>query len=355
MREVRTCVAEVRRPWFAVATLSLLAFVCGSVPGRAYAQPIDPSSELLDLTWSAPPGCPQHDEVAARVNQIVGPRRAGQRSLQARGELSASKVPPRFRLQLRVGAETSSRTLSDDDCSRLTDAAALVLALDIDPEALTRESNETPAPASEVVAPVSSAVPPPASAPTSVSKAPRRAHRRPPLREAIVGVTLGGRFVFDTGSLPRPTMGIGLAIDLRYGPWALELQGTAFQERFTVGGPHGGVGGAYVRLATGGLFGCFDARTRWADFGGCLGGELGRQATAGVSILRPTESAGLWSAWGPMVRGRAWPKLPISPSAGLLVGFPISASGVAIEQVGAVFEPPNAFVRAFLGVEGKIL
>ncbi|AKV04603.1 hypothetical protein AKJ09_11266 [Labilithrix luteola] len=354
MRDVRTHAAEkvAGRRIVAVA-LSLFAFARGSAPDLAFAQDVAPSDALLDLTWTAPADCPQHDEVVARVDAIVGPRRAGQHSLRARAELSASKVVPRYRLRLLVGAETSPRTLADDDCSRLADAAALVLALDIDPEALTREHAAAPGPVEPTAPPVSTPVPPPAPPPPQ--KKARRARSKPPPQERAIGVTLGGRFVFDSGSLPRPTMGLGLAVDLRRGPWALELQGTAFHERFTVGGPHGGVGGAYVRLATGSLFGCFDGRARWVDVGGCVGGELGRQATEGVSISQPGESAGVWSAVGTMLRVRGWPRLPISPSAGVLVGFPLSASSITIERVGTVFEAPGAFVRVFLGLEGKIL
>lgn len=311
---------------------------------------------LLDLEWSAPAGCPDHAHVVGRVDALVGKRRPAQHSLVARGRITPTGgASPRYRLELTIGGAGSDarapRIMTGDDCARLAEAAALVLALDIDPEAGTHV--EEPEPAPDQHDPVDPEVPalltprtPPLAAPRARRAAPSPSPT--PVRTKGSG---GARLLFDSGSLPRPTLGAAAAFLLVRGPLALDLQAAWFPSRFTISGPHHGVGGAYVSLATFGAHACWGGVAGEVDWRGCLGGELGREATTGVSIAHPESSASLWSAVSGMIRARVWPERSLSPILGVAAVHPLSAATVQIQGFGTVFEPPAALIRLFLGLE----
>ncbi len=333
-------------------------------PSRAAAA--EPEAPLLDLEWIAPTrsGCPTREEVVARVADVVGHVRSSkQRAISARGRVTEngrSAREPRYRLELVIiGSEANERILAGDDCSHLADAAALILALDIDPEALARsDRSDSSAPsgspepstprAAEVVAPAS---PPHApSKPTPPAPA-RRAETPPPRPFHLHG---GARLVLDDGSLPRPTLGAAAFIGIVRGPLVLETQLTTYNERFTVTGPRSGRGGAYVSLAAVEAHACLRpplASGSRIDGRACLTVEVGLESTTGVSVTHPETARGLWSAAGLMIAGRLLPRSRVSPTAGLALAHPIHAPPVFIEGYGTVFEPPFLVVRCILGLD----
>ncbi|MDB5213110.1 MAG: hypothetical protein JWO86_1037 [Myxococcaceae bacterium] len=342
------------------AVACLVIALVALTPMTARAQPAGAASTpLLDLGWSAPDGCPDRAHVVAHVESLVGGRRAGQHSLTARGRITAtggSSPSPRYRLELVVNdaANGAPRTMSGDDCSRLADAAALVLALDIDPDAGTHgDQPPSDAPENEPE-PIDPEVPR-LRAPerTPPLRLPRRdAPPRAPGSTHVEGFA-GARFLFDSGSLPRPTLGVAAAGALVRGPFALDLQAAIYQSQFTLSGPHHGVGGAYVSLATVGAQACWGGIAGEVDWRGCAGGELGRNGTTGVSIAHPESSASVWTALSAMVRARIWPERVISPTIGLGAVHPLTAPTITIQGFGTVFEPPAALIRLFLGVEAQ--
>jgi hypothetical protein len=325
----------------AVGVLSLLGL------RAAHAQEATkPAAPLLQLRWQAPAECPSEAQVIARVEELVGPRRASQRGLVARGVVT--RTGERYRLELSLRAVETARVLSGDDCARLADAAALVMALDIDPDASTREAPAEEPPADPVIP---EAVPTPEQPP--VHQRPRRP--APTVRAASLDVVVGARAVLDSGALPRATMGVGGATNLSYGPWALDVQVVGYQAQFTVNGPRRGVGGAYVALVALTAHGCLGGVTAGVDLRGCVGLELGRESTRGVSIARPETSSSLWTGVSGMLRGRLWASRSFSPVAGLMILHPIGAPSVTIQGFGTVFRPSPVVVRPFLGVEVHFL
>ncbi len=319
----------------------------------ARAQRAETAPPLLDLTWSAPAECPDRAQVVAHVEALVGERRAGQHALSARGRIIAG-TSARYRLELLVdpsgsNAATPPRTMAGDDCAKLADAAALVLALDIDPDAGTPRDATSSAPPAEQIDPEVPLLRTPERAPPL--RLPRRPRASPtPVKPRLEGFA-GVRFLFDSGSLPRPTLGVAAATELVRGAFALDVQAAVYQSQFTITGPHHGVGGAYVSLATLGALACWGGVAGEVDWRGCAGGELGRDGTTGVSIAHPESSASLWSALSAMVLARVWPERTISPTVGLGATHPLSAPSITIQGFGTVFDPPAVVIRLFLGVE----
>ncbi len=333
------------------------AITTTALSAKADETPAPAATPLLDLAWSAPPECPDKDHVVAEVADLVGPRHPGQRPLTARGTISSRPSPrPYYALELVVGGEAKPRTMTGVDCARLASAAALVLALDIDPGALEREAPAPAAPSGEEPAPPPAGVPPTATpTPTPTRKPGRRrpvVHPRRP--RPSFEATLGPRFVLDVGSLPRETAAAGAAFSIAREALALEVQGTGYGRRFTTNGPRNGAGGAYVDLLSLAAHGCARSLVARVEWRGCLGGELGREATRGISIAQPASSSSVWGAISAVFRARAWPDRVVSPTVGVVVGTPVTAPRVVIDGFQTVFEPPVVFVRAFLGIEAKL-
>jgi hypothetical protein len=330
----------MRGPRLCSVALLALACLAGERTARAEAP--------FDLEWSAPEGCPDRAQVVRRVEEIVGPHPRARRKVSARAWISSvANAAPRYRMELWLGEGAAARTMNGDDCARLAEAAALVIALDIDPDALSRE-DKPPEPAES----------PPPPPPEPAPRAPKRPARRPPATPAApeeprFEAGLGARVVVDAGSLPRPALGLGLVLDVARGPLAFELQGTGYFKRFTVDGPRQGAGGAYVALGTLGAMGCWRGLESALAWRACAGGEIGRESTRGVNIVRPGASAGLWSAFSAMLHVRAWPRLAMSPVAAVVIGHPLSAASVQIEGFGPVFQPSEVFFRLILGAEAK--
>lgn len=325
----------------------------------AYAAPEQgvPGVRALALEWAAPASCPGRDDVLARVDELLESSPTPHRQVSARGVVTESASKPRYRLELVVvGNDASRRSLSGEDCSHLVDAAALILALDIDPEALTRRENEP--------TPHDAGAPTPGSPVSTVGDASVDAAPRPPLVAAApttkpatertrVELSTGARVVLDVGSLPRTTGGIGGALAMSYRHFVLELAGTAYERRFTVDGPREGRAGAWVGLVAGSAHGCYRRTVLEVDWRACVGGELGRESTTGVNLLRTSEVSGLWSAASAMLLARALPRSAVTPVAGFSVVVPIGSPPVLVDNFGTLFDPSAVVLRFMLGLDAN--
>ena len=100
-----------------------------------------------DVAWSAPPGCPDREELLAGISRRRG--RAllpGQVRVNARVTAVAGHQH-RLEIDLDAGARHESRTLSADNCASLVDAAALLVVLVVDgpaPPDPSAEASERP-------------------------------------------------------------------------------------------------------------------------------------------------------------------------------------------------------------------
>jgi hypothetical protein len=100
------------------------AFLLGALlPGTAHAE------VPLELTWEAPSGCPQANDVRSRIRAIAGDAASGMSPLRAEGRVV--RVNSGYQLTLRVyeGGAGHDRTIDSASCADLSGAAAVSLAL----------------------------------------------------------------------------------------------------------------------------------------------------------------------------------------------------------------------------------
>jgi hypothetical protein len=215
-------------------------------PGTAEAPGPDAGGPVgIDLEWRAAPGCPTPDRVVAviealvRREVVIDPTGA----VVARADVVADAN--RWRIDLEVDGPGGSerRRLQADACDVLSEAAALVIATNIDPARVARSLEEAGA-APTAAAPAAST--PPRDGPRTGAGATTPAGRR---RVAMALVVVGGPAL---GAAPKVTgwlqggvnVSIGRAVIGAYG-------GHGFARRAD------GDARLSAALTTGGLRGCF--------------------------------------------------------------------------------------------------
>lgn len=308
----------------------------------------------LTLSWDAPDGCPARDAVEGEVARLVGgtipegpPIAAEARTIAAEGA---------FELTLRtdVEGEHGERTLRADRCDELATAAALILALMIDPEAALRAEPE-PSP----LAPRASMARA-LSAPTRELEPPRTIEVRrgnraaepftdagPPVptRDDGIEVLIGAGVQLDVGTLPSATAavvvegGFGVPlIDGRLRAVFLFPQSAASPEL---------VGASAELMAfSAGVLACLRPIEEARAIGICADVSIGSVFGSSRGISNPAFGVGFWFgaggglalAWQPApwfdVEGMAEILGQIAPSFDVIVG------GAGGERTIVVYEPP---------------
>lgn len=339
-----------------VAFIAFIAFVAASgFEPIAHAQAPHAGERarehapLLALDWNAEASCPSASAFESRVRVLAGEEASGGAPLRVRA--SVTREDRRYVLSLIV-EDRAPRQLVNDDCRRLTEAAAVIVALDL--EAHQRAAQETRpteiAPPPKAVAETAPETPVAPNAPALHAVVVVK--RETPSSVDSVPVRMGVEVenVFDVGSLPSPTSGLQAGVYVERGPWSAVFDGTVLVPRDASGArPNAG---AEVRLAFGSVRACGGVPTGRGRFvwRACLGGEAGESHVEGYGISRPISSSGLWLA------ASVAPELEVrwSPGVALVAGLeavaPIRASKVTVEGVGTLFDPPPAVFRATLGL-----
>jgi hypothetical protein len=187
------------------------------------------------------------------------------RPLVAVGAVTVDGARWSLALTIRAAEETGTRTLTADTCAEAADAAAVVLALAIDPTARR----------------VPSAIPPFDPAPEV-----------PPMLDARNHFAGGVHGALDLGSLPAPAWGLGARVGFVRAWLRLELGATWFpaQRSFGAGGA-----GSDVGLITGELRACA-MLLRGARFGAgvCAGLAGGAMYGEGFGFDRNEASLTPW-------------------------------------------------------------
>ena len=329
---------------------------------------LGPTSSAVE--WNAPAACPDAGAVTETVERYV------RRPLLAEGEpIEASGVvtgPPEgpFTLALRLGAPdgtTEERTLSDRDCAVLADAAALMIAVALDPEVVlpTPESpatDEAPPPQKPEPRPESKPAPQPRKQPPPT---PKPAAARP---DCLPGPTLLKRPAAERNRL-RPTCGaVGAMFGLLIGPlpslapgvggylaalWPrlrLELGASHWFEQSARGDADEAIG-ADLRLTVADLGACYRLGFRRAGFGFCGRGTIGVMRGIGVGIVNPREDRLFWSTLGLGVRAGWSPVRRLGMFARATVWAPIRTTRFSVGGVGVVHEPSLIGFSALAGAE----
>lgn len=255
-------------------TLALgVTATAGAQEAVAPAPSARPAPQELTLTWQAPAACPAPADVEAQFARLLG----GAARVPTGKHVTATAAvhvaaPGRWILELATTLDGAGgkRSLSGDSCPSVASAAALILALMIDPAAAERAgADERPPPPKPAPAPAVIAAPPPAPEPPSFQLQPS------------ARLFLGGVFLL----LPDPALAAGLAVGARHGHVGAELTVLATTERRGEAAAAPGLGGDF-RLLAGGARACGVLGTA-VLYQLCLGGELERLSGVGVALDAP--------------------------------------------------------------------
>lgn len=187
------------------------------------------------VQWQAPAGCPAAAAVEGRVHELLG-RVPAEHELRAAGVVSGGP-PWRLELETSIGGRSQRRALQAADCRAVAEAAAVILAVSVDPIGVSR------APVGEgIVEPPAARVaePPPTSGPAAVeptrplaaseaerSEAPPRSRSRP---RPSLGLRVGGGA--EAAAIAGGTGGARLGLALAGARAFVELAGSYWVDRF---------------------------------------------------------------------------------------------------------------------------
>lgn len=325
----------------------------------------------LSLDWTAPAECPDVEEVHARLRAhlpgIDEPLIKGGTPLRVIAVITG--VDDKFEVSLQATNRegTHERRLSTRDCSLLTDAVVLVIAVTIDPvTTATRSSVERvdeaerdevrpsdPAAAESVdEAPIASepAVGRGAASeePTgSIDVAPRR--ERDSARRLRLGVKASGGGGYGPTNTGYGWLSGGVALLGERWRWAVDGR---WAIRRSVVQPSG-AGGIFDAWTLGSL-GCFVPAPGGIELPLCGGAEAGQLRGEGVSALPVVERAEFLHVALRLSGGLAW-----APIERLAVGFdlelaaPLTRAEFTVDDVVVQRGSPMG-VRGLLGVELRL-
>jgi hypothetical protein len=311
-----------------------LAAVLAST-GEPSSTSADTSDGLpLQLSWTAPMSCPDANSERAEIRRRVGSidRMQVAEPIVAEAKIRTTATGT-FQLSLRtlVGKAVGERELSGQDCRELADAAALVLALLINPQAA-------------VIPDLPPAPPPtPPKQATSDGATDGRIEKGPWL-----GVGLGG--VLGYGVLPGLAEGLDLRFIVQHGRWAAMVRAGGFLPKGADAQilPHAHA--SFYRLESA-LAAC--AQTLPGHRVGlcaCLGGGLVRLHGESSGVSTPGEVTAFWPEALAEVSGHMrltpWARLRLS-----FEGHLGHSPDFAILGLGSVYRPTTASLRGALGFD----
>jgi hypothetical protein len=252
--------------------------------------------------------------------------------LVAQGQVN--REPDGFRLELSIwqADRPMQRSMRAASCSELASAAALILALVVDPGLAVPPSEP------EVAGP-------PATLPDAVRPAPEPARRSGPV---VSWGAFGGMSV-DSGALPAVAPGLTVGV-----------LGEIERLRLRVGGVWFPLSKQYVAHApsepqTGGKFSLLAAQARGCyrfldqpALGACGAAEVGSLHALGFGTADDRARATLWAALGPGLEAALGLGRAATLAAGVDMLFPLNRPHFELENIGAVYRPNEWSLRATL-------
>lgn len=293
-----------------------------------------------ELEWSAPAGCPDQEEVEARIAALSEGATGGEGVMAVRGDVEERGHGFAGTIVTVYDGRVDERRVDSENCDDVVDAAALVVAVALAPELDAsdpiRVPEPEPEPPAEPLAPSIGVVQPrqpevQASAGEGValvvetdppaSRRPRR-NRRP----TGIGIRLGPRIEF--GGLPRVSGGLDLAVGLLWPRWRAELFGA-----YLFAGRSGRQGAeAVYQLGVAGLRGCHRLFAGPIELPLCAGLEVGGMRVDSRSLEQQNTLLYPW----------------LAPSAATGLGFSGSRFGLVALVEGAI---PVFWSRVLVGTD----
>ena len=312
------------------------------------------------LTWSAPPGCPTQQEMAARIE--AG---GGHGNLHIVGDVS-EQGPGDWRLELsvRLYDDRDIRVLRATDCGGLADAAELLIAIRLDragsvdpplppeplppepptPEPPTLEPPTPEPPTPEPSAPIE--VPPREPLATTDDTEARPSRRRTEDRAVPTGLTLAAEGGIGLGAAPAPSVPVGIAIGWAWRRVAVAARGRYHLPRRV---PIDEERAALVQLGVASLEACARPGRGRLEFPVC--GLLGAGGSrSGARGLRARDRSGAWAEVG--AEGGLHVRLSSSWALTARVGAALVLAGARyVLGQHVVFEPAPVTGRAMFGFQ----
>lgn len=300
------------------------------------------------LRVSAPDGCADAGALERAVAAHVG------RAVALDGvTLSIRRTARAWRARLLT--EAGTRELDAESCEAALDAAALVLALAVEPEPGLASASEVSRPALEPAArphaadPMGEARRAPGGAPAGADRSAPSARSA---RDAGPGLVLGAGVLGAVGVVPAPSLGGRLAIGVGWRAWRLELAGLALLPRRA---ELAGDGGASAQIGwwAAQLGGC---RRVFGPFEACAGSELGELRGEGFGVDAPRAARGTWFAETlSAVCTSSWPSPsgPWSWQLGSSLALAVVRPEFGFDGLGVLHRPSPVSGRLWLAVDWR--
>jgi hypothetical protein len=307
----------------------------------------------LALSWSAPAGCPQEDDVRARIASLLGSARPPPTPLQADGTITQSD-DGRFHLRLviRSGSLVGERDIDSTSCTDLAGAAAVALGL------LLRSAE--PISDSDLAGPP--AMPAPAATPKTPSAPPQPEHSQepPPARPASQSadgsrgwhlVVQAPLVAVSAGLLPNASLGFGFGAGVERAHWRAVLAGSEWLHQSVPAKNLPGYGASVART-TAKLWTCRATRLAALEIAPCLTLSIEHVAAHGTgSHVASRAARATWLAAGGGLQGRLYLARWLSLTALIDGQIETSRPKLSIDGVGAVDQLGPAAVTVMLGPE----
>jgi hypothetical protein len=320
--------------------LVLLAAVEHLVPRDAMPAPVQlaqieaPATPAMvspiDLVWSAPADCPDGNAVRSEVLKLAGSQASSARHLKARAAIHpAAGAGWILSLMTELDGVTGERTLSGVSCESLSDAAALMLALILNPEVAVAAS--PPARAQE---------PTPSAATIAPAKHDDPWPRPTWLVGALAGVQMG---VLEDLS---PSFALSLGVGLGHFAMRLLPSLTPAQKIYT--DARSGLGGR-LWVEDVAALGCWAAPIGGAALTPCLGFDVTWLQGRGLGVSSPRDANVYWVS-GDLA---LFAGLPLAHGLILEVGgiglVPLSRPSVYLDGIRTVSRPAAFGFKALGG------
>jgi hypothetical protein len=313
--------ASARALGFAISTLLLVG------PPFAWAQTQAP----FELKWSAPADCPDGRHVRDEVLRLAGQQTEPSPQLRAEGTVRPDERKG-WALDLTTDLDGSKgeRHLAGVSCHSLSEAAALTLALLLNPQARIEPAPEpAPPPAQE-----------PAPSPSTIESA------KPwPTPVWHLGALAGG----EVGVIRDPSSWFGLSLGMALDRFSLRLL-PGFTPPQNLSSPSRSGWGGRLWILSAAALGCYAVVDRWAWLTPCLGANLVRLHGQGWGVLQVREATVYWTS----AELALLASLPIAGVVRLeLWGFglvPIYKSSVYLDEAGLISRPASFAYGALAGL-----
>lgn len=296
------------------------------------------------LSWAAPEGCPTEQTLQSAIDRYLGGAGLNlAREVQADAKVTALEAGGyRLALVVETGGGTSVASIDAERCELLVKAAALKIAVTVDPLAVldSVEAEPRPEPQPE---PEPEPEPPP-------EPEPEPEPQPEPEPEPKIGGAVAIQGLASYGILPNFGAGVGLSAAIVFERWRFEAAGAYWPPRAERVDLANDIGGNFM-LGTAALRGCPEPKYKKVEFPLCLGVELGAMRGAGFGVPDATVASRLWAA-ALLGLGVTWAFTDhLAVGARIEAVVALARPEFSIEGAGLLHQAAPAAPRGLVGLE----